>query len=144
MAKVLGDILQVRGNAQPVFTPYKECLEIIGPVYLTYAESSHLTVGKKFPIHADGSGNEPHCLCPKVERPCKATIATRDKQYVHHVRDFKEILSKSIDKPILRQYSETDFRSDGSPDTSSLAANGILPGLKAGKCAQTHHVLPGE
>ena len=145
MAKVLGDILQVRVNAHPVVRPYTECMEIIiGSGYLTYADGSQLTIGKKIRIRADGRGNEPRCMCAKVERPGKVEIATGDKQYAHHMRDFKEILSKSIDTPILLQYSETECRSDGSSDTSSLAANGLLLGMKAGKCAQTHHVLPGE
>ena len=106
---------------------------IIGYGYLTYADSTQLKIGRKFLIRADGRGNEPHCLCAKVERPGKVTITTGDKQYVHHVRDLKEILSKSIDKPILLQYSETERRSAGSSDTSSLAAYGLLLGMKEGE-----------
>ena len=117
---------------------------IIGSGYLTYADGSQLTIGKKIRIRADGRGNEPRCMCAKVERPGKVEIATGDKQYAHHMRDFKEILSKSIAKPILLQYSENARRSAWPSSTSSLEARGLLLGMKDGKSAQTHHVISGE
>ena len=144
MARVLEDVLQVRGNVQPVTRSYRECIDIIGSGNLTYAESSQLTVGKKFLIHADGRGNEPHCLSATVERSGAVKIYTGDMQYVHHMKDFKEILSKSIAKPILLQYSENARRSAWPSSTSSLEARGLLLGMKDGKSAQTHHVISGE
>ena len=117
---------------------------IIGYGYLTYADSTQLKIGRKFLIRADGRGNEPHCLCAKVERSGKVKIATGDKQYVRNMSDFKQILDKSIDKPILLQYSATACRSDGSSHTSSLEAHDLLLAMKAGKSDQTHQLISGK
>ena len=144
MAKVLEEVLLVRGNMQPVVRSYKECLEIIGSGYLTYAESAQLTVGRKFLIHADGRDNEPHCMSATVERSGAVKISTGDMQYVHHMRDFKEILSKSIDKPILMRYSENACHSAGSSNASSLGSYDLLLGMKAGNYMQPHQAADAK
>ena len=87
---------------------------------LTYADGPDISVGRKSLIRADGRDNEPHCLSATVEKTGNAEISTGDKTYVHHLRDFKETLGKSIDKTTFLQYTGSALEGRGLPSLPLL------------------------
>ena len=111
------------GEIQPAVRPYKGCLQIVGAVNLTYADAPHITDGQQFPIRAEWRGNWPNRLSATVAKTSKVEISTRDKTYVHRLVDFKEILDKSIDKPIVLQYSASAPRSARASINSAVWGN---------------------
>ena len=98
------------------------------------------------PIRADGRGDGAHCLSATVESARNANTYTGNRAYAHRPRDFKEMIDKSIEKPILVKYDEAARRSAGPPPTPHNAAPeeaSATIGTKAGDSSEMEREVVG-
>ena len=71
---------------------------------LRHVEFSDLKEGCNYLIHADGKGDEPHCVSMCVASDSSAAISDGEMAYTHSMQSIREILEAAIDKPILFEY----------------------------------------
>ena len=134
LARIWDDVIRNDCGPQPAARSYKECLKLVGAGSLTYADTSQVSPGKKFLIHADGRADEPHCMCATVGKKGDVKISTGDRTYIHDISRFKDILDKAIDNPVLLKYSETHPLSTASSNTPCMESECPLLSMKAGRC----------
>ena len=111
---------------------YRDCVDYTKCCELSPVDVGSLKVGGRYLIHADGRSEEPHCLSMYIDHEGAAKISTSSVMYSHRISDVKDIIRKSVDKPILLQYQDTKIsRSVGSENSAKLP-HLMLLNLQAG------------
>ena len=112
---------------------YRECVEYTRCEGLVHVDVQCLKPGGKYLIHADGRASEPHCLSMYINQDSMAMVSSSDAVYIHHMSDIKDILLKSLDKPIVLEYGGAKRQnSSGSQNSARRDASVSILNLRAG------------
>ena len=135
-ADLLGSITDAAGSsplsARKVRT-YMECITLLGEGSLRCVDICDIRPGSRYLVHADGMGDEPHCVSMCISPSEIAIVSDLDSPYLHSLSDIRDYLSSAIDKPIVFEYTQDyDMSSTSSQAHIQGGINSLLH-LSAGR-----------
>ena len=111
---------------------YRDCVDYTKCCDLTPVDVDSIKVGGRYLIRAEGRSEEPHCLSMYIDHEGTSKISTSSAMYFRQISAARDIIRKSVDKPILLQYQDTRAtKSVGSQNSANSPAIHLL-NLQAG------------
>ena len=109
---------------------YRQRLATLGYGSLSVVDTEEIREGAKYIAHADGKGDEPHCVAILILDPEVANIYDGNTMRQLSVASLRAILSDSVDKPLVIEFPDCDECTESSR-YASCEPNYILD-MKAG------------
>ena len=135
-ADLLGSITDAAGSspasARKVRT-YMERITLLGEGSLRCVDICDIRPGSRYLVHADGMGDEPHCVSMCISPSEIAIVSDLDSPYLHSLSDIRDYLSSAIDKPIVFEYTQDYDMSSTSSQAHSQGGIDSLLHLSAGR-----------
>ena len=109
---------------------YRQCLSMLGYGSLSVVDIEEIREGAKYIAHADGKGDEPHCVAILILDPEVANIYDGNTTRQLSVASIRAILPGSVDKPLVLEFTDSEECTNSSR-YASCEPNYILD-MKAG------------